>query len=323
MYSHNLAAFTLLSANLLLLLQRRWRLLGRLVLAQVAMLLLASPWLVMVPGQVAKIQRAFWTPRPGPLELVQALVAFHTDLPVPRWMLPVAVAVTVLFVALVCYEVLRRWRGDPRVQLLAAFAGFPPLLLFGLSYVMRPLFVPRGIILSSLAYYALVAVVLSGRMPRSVRGLLLVSFVLTALLALPSTYAFDDFPRSPFREAVEYTSSRIRAGDVVLHDNKLSYFPMHAYGPDLPQVFLPDEPGSHNDTLALATQDAMGIWPVAGLRELTGEASRIWFVFFTRAVEEWGERGSGHPVVAQLEERWRAVDHVVFNDLEMTLFERR
>jgi hypothetical protein len=122
---------------------------------------------------------------------------------------------------------------------------------------------------------------------------------------------------------VAFLQGRVRAGDVVLHDNKLSYFPMHYYGPDLPQVFLPDEPGSHNDTLAPATQNAMGIRPVGGLEEATEGAPRIWFVLFTRALEEWEDRGPAHPVVSRLEETWRAVDHVTVNDLEVKLFERR
>jgi hypothetical protein len=323
MYSHNLAAFTLLSADLLLLLKRRWRLLGRLMLAQLVMLLIASPWLVMVPRQINKIQRAFWTPRPGLLEVVQALVAFHTDLPVPRWMLPIAVTVTLLCLVSVVYELVRdRWKERP-VQLLAAFACFPPVLIFGFSYVMRPLFVPRGFILSSVAYYALAAVVLVGRAPRLVRGLLVVSFVTAGLLALPSTYTFNSFPRSPFQSAVSFLWLRIRSDDVVLHDNKLSYFPACYYAPDLPQVFLPDAPGSHNDTLAPATQDAMGIWPVEGLEESTEDASRVWFVFFTRALEEWKERGGSHPTLETLEKERRLVDQAVFNDLEVMLFERR
>jgi mannosyltransferase len=323
MYSHNLAALTILSANLLLLLQRRWRLLGRLVLAQVAILFLASPWLVMVPGQIAKIQSAFWTPRPGLLELVQAMVTFHTDLPVPDWMIPVAVSTTLLFFVGVSYELVRNRRRDKRIKLLAAFACFPPLLIFSLSYVMRPLFVPRGVILSSLAYYVLGAVVIAGSGPRLVRGVLLVSFVLPALLALPSTYVFDEFPRSPFKAAGEFLRAQLDPADLVLHDNKLSYFPMRYYAPGLPQAFLPDEPGSHNDTLAPATQDAMRIWPVEGLEEVTDDASRIWFVFFTRTVEEWEEQGRRHPTLEALEQRWQPIDHVIFNDLEMVLFKPR
>jgi len=323
MYSHNLAAFTLLSADLLLLAKRRWRLLGHLMLAQGGILLLASPWLVMVPGQIAKVQRAFWTPRPGLLEVVQALITFHTDLPLPRWMLGIAVAVTVLFLTVVCYNLLRKRRQDPRVQLLAAFTCLPPMLLFALSYAMRPLFVPRGFILSSVAYYILAAVVLVDHAPRLVHSTLLVSFVAAALLALPSTYTFGEFPRSPFRAAVGFLQTEIRSGDVVLHDNKLSYLPMHYYGRDLPQVFLPDEPGSHNDTLAPATQDAMMIWPIKGLQQVAEDTPRLWFVFFARTAKEWEERRGQHPVLEKLKRKRQVVDRATFNDLKIMLFERQ
>lgn len=323
MYSHNLAAFTLLSADLLLLLQRRWRLLGRLLLSQAAILLLVSPWLVMVPGQIAKIQRAFWTPRPGSLELVQALVTFHTNLPVPRWMIPMAVASAVLFLAFVTYELVQRWRREPGVPLLAVFALLPPLLTLGASYAMRPLFVPRGVILSSVAYYALGGCAIAAQRRRWMRAVLILVFIVPALLALPTQYTFDEFPRSPYETAVEFLRARVRPGDVVLHDNKLSYFPMHYYGPDLPQAFLPDEPGSHSDTLASATQDAMGIWPVEDLQAATDGASRLWFVFFTRAVEEYVAMGlPDHPVLAALEQEWRQTDHAIFGDLEVMLLER-
>jgi len=323
MYSHNLAIFTLLSANILLLLKRRWRLLGCLILAQAVVALLTSPWLVMVPGQVAKIQRAFWTPRPGLLELVQALVTFHTNLPVPPWMIPIAVTATVLCLTLVTYELMRRWRRDPGVQLLVAFAPFPALLTFAVSYLMRPLFVPRGLILSSVAYYVLAARVSAAQRGRLVRAVLLLAFVVPALMGLPAQYTFDEFPRSPCQPAIEFLRAHIRPGDVVLHDNKLSHFPMYYYGPDLPQVFLPDESGSHNDTFARVTQDAMEIWPVEDMEAATTGAERVWFVFFTRALEECAAMGlSDHPVLLAIKQEWRQVDRVIFNDLEVILFER-
>ena len=324
MYSHNLAIFTLLGANLLLLLERRWSLLGRLLLAQLLILLLAAPWLTTVPEQVAKIQRAFWTPRPGLLELVQLLLTFHTNLPVPRWMLPGALATAVLFLALVTFEVVRRRRRMPGVHLLAAMGVFPPALLALVSYLMRPLFVPRGVILSSVVYYVLAALAGAASRRRLVRAALVLTFVVPALAALPAQYTVRTFPRSPFESAVAVVRARLEDGDVVLHDNKLSFFPSHYYGPDLAQRFLADEPGSHNDTLARATQDAMAIWPAENLRAATGDASRVWFVFFQRAAEEYAAAGfPDHPVKVALEQEWRQVDRVVLSDLEVVLYEHR
>jgi hypothetical protein len=109
---------------------------------------------------------------------------------------------------------------------------------------------------------------------------------------------------------------------MVLHDNKLSYLPMRYYGPDLSQAFLPDEPGSHNDTLAHDSEEAMGIEPVHELPEATEGATRVWFVFFSRSIEEWEERSGGHPTLEALGDEWRAVNWMTFNDLKVTLFER-
>ncbi len=73
-----------------------------------------------------------------------------------------------------------------------------------------------------------------------------------------------------------------------------------------------------------ATQDAMEIWPVENLEAATTGAERIWFIFFTRALEECVTMGlPDHPVLLAIKQEWRQVDHVVFNDLEVILFERR
>ena len=77
LYTHNLAIFSIVSLNAFLLLRREWKELARLVVAQVVMFVLFLPWLQFVPGQIQKIQEAFWTPRPGLLEVVQALVAHN------------------------------------------------------------------------------------------------------------------------------------------------------------------------------------------------------------------------------------------------------
>ena len=56
LYTHNLAAFSILAPNVYLVVRRAWRDSARLLLAQVGMAIFFLPWLVVVPGQVAKIQ---------------------------------------------------------------------------------------------------------------------------------------------------------------------------------------------------------------------------------------------------------------------------
>jgi mannosyltransferase len=323
MYCHNLAVFTIVVADLLALFYRRWRLLVRLLLAQGVMLLLVAPWLILIPGQVAKIQRAFWTPRPGLLELVQLLVTFHTNLPVPEGMIPVALAASVLFLVLVGTELVRSLRGRESVRLLAAFAVVPGLILLGVSYVMRPLLVPRALICSSVVYYVLGAAACAQSRPRAVRTVLALVFVVPALVVLPAQYAYASFPRSPHRALITYLRENGREQDVVLHDNKLSFFPSHFYGPDISQSFLPDEPGSHNDTFAPASQEAMQIWPETDAASTVGCAERLWFVFYTKAREEYLAAGEPeHPVLAEFDRDWMRSSQTRFNDLEVVLYER-
>ncbi|MBI3742117.1 MAG: glycosyltransferase family 39 protein, partial [Chloroflexi bacterium] len=95
LYSHNLAILTLIVADIFLVWQRAWRALSKLFAAQVVSVLLFVPWLLYVPGQLEKIQRAFWTLRPGLIDGMQLLLTFTTNLPLPAWFLPLA-----LFVAL-------------------------------------------------------------------------------------------------------------------------------------------------------------------------------------------------------------------------------
>ncbi|MHB8934281.1 MAG: hypothetical protein ACYC6H_12525, partial [Bellilinea sp.] len=113
------------------------------------------------------------------------------------------------------------------------------------------------------------------------------------------------------------------ADDLIVHDNKLSYFPIHFYDPDLEQVFLPDEPGSHNDTYALASQQAIELFPADSLEDAVSEEDTVWFVVFSRAIEEY--KGAGeltHPVLAELDKRYRLDQHNYFGDLEIYTFRR-
>jgi hypothetical protein len=211
---------------------------------------------------------------------------------------------------------------QPGVQLLAFLALAPAVLTFAASYLMRPVFVPRALLPASLAYYALAGYALSRARLPAVRIFLSLLFVLPALGFLPAQYAFARFPRSPFQPAAEYLGAKIQPGDLVLHDNKLSFFPMRFYAPDLPQTFLPDAPGSSNDTLAPATQAAMNTFPLADKDGALQASQRVWFVVFERALDEYKQAGRSHPVLAQLSAEFSLTDEIAFNDLLVYEFTR-
>ncbi len=316
LYTHNLAIFSLVAPNVYLLIRRSWRNLARLVLAQVGMAMLFLPWLIVVPGQVAKIQAAFWTPRPGALEIVQAVVGFHAALPLPPAWLPLGVTAAMVALIGTLYVVVRQAWGKPATGYLLALLFVPPGLLLLASYIMRPLFVPRAMLLSLIAYLILAGWVIASARPRFLAWTVVAAFGIAAAVGLPAQFSHDTFPRSPFDQAAAHLATTEAPGDVVVHDNKLSFFPMHLYAPNLLQAFLPDEPGSHNDTLAAPTQRALHLVPSPGIEEAAQGARRIRYVVFERALEEYAARPEGKPpALAWLQSNASLAATTAFNDL--------
>ncbi len=321
MYTHNLAIFGLAVANFLLIFRRNWRLLRNLILAQAVVALICLPWLVMVPGQVEKVQHAFWTPRPGVVEVVQAILMWFVNLPLNGLWLVIGAVLSIQALLLVIYEVWRSRKAWKEPAYLIAWAFVPPVLLFVTSYVIRPVFVPRGFLVSSMAFYGLAGIVVSrrGAIGKWIAG----TIVLAAVLSLPFFYSFAEFPRSPFREAVFELQQNVQPGDVIIHDNKLSFLPSHFYVPDLVQHFLADEPGSSNDTFAFASQSAMQLFPDNDLDTAVGNAKVVYFVVFSRAIEEYEAAGNqNHPALAWLKSHFTQTDLKTFNDLQVIRYER-
>jgi mannosyltransferase len=322
MYSHNLAIFVLVVPNLFLLARRQWRLLGRLIAAQALIGLLALPWLILLPGQIAKIQQAFWTPRPGVVEIIQALIMFCAALPLPGIWLIIGAILSLQITVMVIIEGLRRANRDSGLGLLAAFTIIPPVLLFVVSYIMRPVFVPRAFIFSSLAFYGIAGGLVVKKWPKGPGVLIGAGFILAACVALPYQYAFNEFPRSPFEQASTYLMQKIQPGDLVIHDNKLSYFPFLYFERGLPQAFLPDAPGTANDTLAFPSQQAMQIYPASDLQSAVGSHAQVYFVVFRQTIQEYLDGGySDHPQLAWLKQHYHLQGQVVFNDLEIDQFD--
>jgi len=322
MYSHNLAVFGLVVPNIYLLIKRKWKSLTHLLLAQMGVMILAFPWMIMVPGQVEKIQRAFWTPRPGVVELLQAVVLVHGYLPLATFKMGLVLIIGIQIMIMISMEVWKNYRKMESVQFLAAVALLIPMELFITSYLMRPIFVTRGFIVSTLAYFGLAGAVIARSIPKGVGSVILGSFILSAAISLPDMYTFNSFPRSPFQEVTSYLKQIVQPGDLIVHDNKLSFFPVQVYDADLPQVFLPDETGSHNDTLAQGTQRALNLSPVENLDSTIENVSRVIFVVFQKSQDEFLTAGfSDHPVILQLKDHFRMTREVRFNDLLCIIFE--
>jgi mannosyltransferase len=325
MYTHNLAVFVLVVPVIFLVLKRNWRLLSYVILAQFVIGVLSISWIWMIPGQVTKIQQAFWTPRPGITEVFQAIIMFSATLPLPGIWLIIGAIVSIQLIVVIIYEAIRgKLLFQANGQLILSFFFIPPILLFIVSYVMRPVFVPRGFIFSSLAYAGLAGILIAMNWHRGAASVIGIGFITAACISLPYQILFAQFPRSPFRETVTFLQNQIGTGSIVLHDNKLSYLPALFYSSTLPQKFLADEPGSPNDTFALATQNAMGIYPARNISEATDQFTKVYFVVFSETIQEYSgkDQKQNHPQLNWLELNYRRGAHWNFNDLEVFEFSR-
>ena len=322
MYTHNVAVFALGLPNLFLLMQRRWKLFGQLVIAQLGIGLLTLPWLLELPGQLAKVQRAWWLWQPGLIDFLQIPVVWSAGLPLPGIWLWIGIFLGLEILAILLIETFKI-RGETGIVFLALITlGLPVLLVIG-SYLIRPIFVPRAFILASMSFYGLAGGAIVAGWKKGGGKILLGGLLAAALIGLPAQAEFNSFPRSPFEEAAKDLAGRVKANELVVHDNKLSYFPFRFYQPDLRSSFVADEPGSGNDTFALDSQKAMAIFPAQDLETAVGNSQGIYFVLFNQAIQDYKAIGVvRHPALDWLDQHYHFVDHMTYNDLEVFYYTR-
>jgi FtsH-binding integral membrane protein len=294
---------------------------------------LFAPWLVMVPSQFNKIQQAYWVEQPGITQLIQTVLIFHfayDNQSLPRWLLPPALFFSLLILAIVTFELVRRRKpSDSRpltsysllptpYSLLLSLTLVPILLTFLVSQ-FRPVYVIRALLPSALAYYVLVASVLvGGTTPKPIKWGLLLPSAAIIVASLVNHYGYAQFPRSSFNEVTAYLRAHAQPTDVIIHSNKLTFLPTYYYDRSLPQRFIADEPGSPSDTLAYPTQQALGLFATPDLATATQGYERVWFVVFRRAIDEYRAAGyADHPQRIWLEQHYRLVSVKSFNDLDV------
>lgn len=324
LYSHNLAIFFGAALAIWIVwrawLQRSLQSLVSFFLAGVAILLLWSPWLLLLPGQLGKIQQAYWIARPDALTALQTVLSFTTGFDnarVPPLLLPFALVAAILLGVLLILQIARGGWRDVRVQFGVTLAFLPPLLIFVVSQ-WRPVYVTRALMPSFLMLLVLAAWLLT-RVPRGMAYILSGALLVVGAAAYVFYFTYADFPRPPFRDALTFLRTQTRAGDAIVHDNKMTFFPMYYYarGEPLPQTFIMDPPGAGSDTLALPTQEALGL--LASSREdALQNSARVWFVMFREAREETTQAEN----LEWLRKHYTLRQEKVFHDLELYLFEK-
>lgn len=330
LYAHNLGFAFVAALDLWLL--SRWLQGGRerrrsfmpMAWSHVLMLGLFAPWLAIVPSQFGKIQQAYWVQQPGVVEAIQTVLIFHfayDNQALPGWLVPVALLVSLLIVAIVVLELVRHRRPSSPHVLPALLACLPPILLAAASLI-RPVYIVRALLPSALAYYILVAGTLTARtVPRPVKWGLLLPAALLILLSLAHHYTYESFPRPPFNELAAFLREHAEPGDAIVHSNKLTFLPTHYYDRSLPQAFIGDKPGSPSDTLAYPTQQALGLFATPRIEAAASGHGRVLWIVFRRELDEYRQASyAEHPQLAWLRQHYLPGTVTAFGDLELYEF---
>jgi hypothetical protein len=134
---------------------------------------------------------------------------------------------------------------------------------------------------------------------------------------------YRGFHYGPYQELGNYLTENLSEEDVIIHSNKLTMLPTVYYFRDLTQFYVADQPGSRSDTLALPTQEVLGLLASPTIEEAAGESSGVWLVIFTEAIQEYQALGlDTHPHITWLEEYYTLVSIEEWDDILLYRYER-
>lgn len=322
-YTHNLAFCYLLPLALIALIRGGWRGALRMLLAGTGAVVLYLPWLVRLPFQAARVAQGYWIPSPGLADLVRTLVVFVASRPVEQQVLPILIAATVLSGAAIALALVRGRRSAPGA-VAAALSAAPVGVMFAISQ-WRPVYLDRAMLAAGAMFLICLAWALRrGLLSPALRVLAGAFLAAATALGLWGTYTYRGFPHAPFAEMGAHLRAQVTAGERVIHSNKITALPSVYYAPDVSQQYLADLPGSGSDTLARATQEVLGLVADADIASAAGDAPGVWFVAFTRELEEYRRMGYDvHPAIEWLTSRYRLGAAVVFGEVRLYHFSAR
>jgi len=317
-YTHNLAFLYLVPLSITALFMRDRRIVLRTIAAGIGALLLYAPWLLHVPGQLARLQWAYWIERPGWEELLQALLHFTSALPAPDWALPPLLFFSLSLLLVSAVETVRAARrGEKKIRqaLFVLFLALSPLAGMMLISQWQPVFLLRALLPAAMLFTVwLVWSLWQESLPGLVRGAALAMLGLSYALGMYGWIAYNGFPYAPFDDINAYLQEHSREGDVIVHSNKLTAFPCLYDDASLDHRYLADPPGSASDTLAPATQEVLEQLAMEDLSDILETDGDVWLVMFEQEEEEYHTAGfPGHPARQTLAERFSLSEYIDFD----------
>jgi hypothetical protein len=174
-----------------------------------------------------------------------------------------------------------------------------PLLLFLFSQ-WRAVYIERALLPSGAIFCIWLAWALTRtHLPKVAQYGVLALLGFLSLLGMYQHLTYRDAPYGPFKALDLAFRQRVEPQDVILHSNKLSMLPAVVFDRTLPQSFIGDPPGGPTDTLAIATQQVLGIQAEESIESATETADRVWYIIYERSIAEY--QASGHKTHRDLE----------------------
>jgi 4-amino-4-deoxy-L-arabinose transferase-like glycosyltransferase len=325
-YTHNLAAFYLVSLALLPFFQKNWQALRAVILFGVGALILYLPWAIQLPAQFSKIQSAYWVERPDISKLFTLLLVYITNTPLPTSLVAGALGIALIIVVIGFIQTIRYSRQtkakDGLWLLYLSFA--PPVLLFLFSQ-WRPVYIERALLPSGAIFCIWLAwVITKTNLPNVAQYTLLGLLGLSSMLGIYQHVTYHDFPYGPFKSLDRSLQQRLEPQDVIVHSNKLSVLPAILFDRELPQSFIGDQPGSRTDTLASATQQVLGIKSKSDIQSATANAERVWYIIYQRSIEEYKASGAPtHPDLEYLDSHYNLKSKEAWDGLRVLLYTKK
>jgi hypothetical protein len=199
----------------------------------------------------------------------------------------------------------------------------PPAIMFAMSF-WTPVYLPRALLPSGVAFGIWLGwVLVEGGLPPLMNWTFRAALVVAFGVGLWGFYSYRGFPYAPYTAITAEIGERMRANDVILHSNKLTAIPSEYYAPELDHRYIADPPRSGSDTLALATQEVLGLIADLDAASAVRGAERVYFLMFSREVQEYRNLGAvRHPHLGWLQDQFEEFEVQEWGDLELYEFSR-
>ena len=312
-YAQQLSAVYLISLALIPVFKRHKTAIICTVLGGFGAIILYLPWLINLPNQLSSIS-TYWIQKPLLSRFLTLFLVYVAGLPVgtilvfPGFGLAMVLIVFALISSMRIVKYEKQQSRDGFWFCYLAF--FPPVLLWLISQI-RPVYIERALLMSSIAFVIWVAwLVVHPRTPVFERMILVVTILAGSLIGFFQHLDGSHFPYAPYAELIDEIQENRSMGEVIVHSNKLSFLPMHYYNRDLiGQKFIADFEGGITDTLAPATQTVLGIQESENLDAAVRGARGVWFLIFEQAILEATEGGEAqHPHISWLDQHFKLVN---------------